>query len=38
MTPRKKSSLACGRGKLPFDSNEPEGRRKAQFDCDLFYS
>ena len=38
MAPRRKSSLSRGLGKRPSDANEPDGRRKSQFDCGLFSS
>ena len=38
MTPKRKSSSSRGRGKRPSDVNEPDGRRKPQFDRGLFSS
>ena len=36
MTPRMKPSSSRGRGKRPYDANEPDEKRKPQFDRGLF--
>ena len=38
MTPKRKPSSSHRRGQRPFDSNEPKGKPKAQFDSDPFNS
>ena len=36
MAPKRKPSSSQQQGKRPFDSNEPTGKRKVQFENDLF--
>ena len=38
MAHRRKSSSSLRRARQPYDANEPDEKRKPQFDCDLFNS